>query len=145
MAAKENTRHAGMFGDEQHDGHIQEPPPANCVTADSIHILPEYLDNTLSTTTAERALPAAALELHPELRGTSWHRIGFRDASTILAHALLGAEGSEHTQDLAHWIARMLVVSGDVTVLDTKVLVLGDGVAVAFGDRSVYIQRGQQP
>ena len=28
MTAKENTRRADEFADQQHDGHVQEPPPA---------------------------------------------------------------------------------------------------------------------
>ncbi|MBR3225638.1 MAG: hypothetical protein IKF78_09990 [Atopobiaceae bacterium] len=135
----QETRRAGMFGDRQHDGHIQKPPPANCVAAETTHILPEELDNTLQTTTAEKALPAVALELHPELRGTSWHRVAWSTASTLLARALLGAD--EQVTALARWIARMLMASGDVTAFGSKVLVLGDGVAVAFGDRSLYVRR----
>ncbi len=137
MTANKSTRRVN-FG-EVNDGHIHEPPPANCVAADSKTILAEELDNTLQTTTAEKALSAVALELHPELRGTVWHRIAWSTASTLLAHALLGAD--EQVTALARWIARMLMVSGDVTAFGSKVLVLGDGVAVAFGDRSLYVRR----
>lgn len=138
MTANKSTRRVN-FG-EVNDGHIHEPPPANCMIANTDNILPEEdLDSLLQTTTAERALPAVALELHPQLRGTSWHRVAWSTASTLLAHALLGAD--EQVTALARWIARMLMVSGDVTAFGSKVLVLGDGVAVAFGDRSLYVRR----
>ena len=48
-------------------------------------------------------------------------------------------------QAIAHWIAQTLVVSGDVAAFDAKVLVLGKNASVVFGERTIYIQRGQQP
>ena len=130
------TRHAGKLADEQHDGHTQKSQPTICMATDSDTIL---LDNLLTTATAEHVLPRTALEMHPELRGTVWHRVGFRTATTILARALLGAD--ESVTSMANWISRMLVASGDVTVLDAKSLVLGEGAAVVFGDRSLYVMR----
>ena len=130
------TRHAGSFGEVQHDGHTQKSKPTICMATDFDTIL---LDNLLTTVTAEHVLPRTALEMHPELRGTVWHRVGFRTATTILARALLGAD--EGVTSMANWISRMLVASGDVTVLDAKVLVLGEGAAVVFGDRSMYVMR----
>ena len=126
MANNDNTHRAGSFAEMQHAGHTQKSQPTIGMATDSDTIL---LDNLLTT----------ALEMHPELRGTVWHRVGFRTATTILARALLGAD--ESVTSIANWISRMLMASGDVTVLDAKVLVLGEGAAVVFGDRSMYVQR----
>lgn len=138
MEAKENAHvrpHAGAsvsngtnsFPSDSHSRHTT--------------ILPEELDNLLSTTTAERALPPVALELHPELRGTVWHRVGFRTACTALAHALLGTEGDKRISAFAHLLAQVITAEGKATVLDGKVLVTGDGKATAFGDRALYVMR----
>ena len=101
----------------------------------------ECFDTILPSTTAERVLPEVALRLHPELRDTIWHRLGWRTATTILAHALLGIETDERISALANRIASAVTTSGAVSALDHKTLVQGEGRAVAFGDRSIYLLR----
>ena len=95
----------------------------------------------LPVVTAEHVLPTAALDMFPELRGTCWHRIGLKTACTAMARALLGTEGDERLLALAYQLARAVTTSGAVTALDHKTLVQGDGRAVAFGDRSLYLLR----
>lgn len=115
-------------------GPGKEPLPADyCVATDSMDILP--------VTTAEHVLPTVALDMFPELRGTCWHRMGWRTACTAMAHVLLGTEGDERISALAYRLAQAVTTSGAVTVLDHKTLVLDKGRAVAFGDRSLYLLR----
>lgn len=98
-------------------------------------------DELLQTTSVNHVLPRVALDLRPELRGTVWNRIGYKAACTILAHALLGGDCDERISLFASWLARILTANGDAIVLDGKTLVTGDGVTIAFADRTIYVMR----
>lgn len=135
--AEQFTRPAGSFGEVQRDGQANESPTV-CSVADSGNIL---LDDLLPCVTAERALPQIALLQLPELKGTTWHRIGWRTACTALAHVLLGTEGDERISAFAHRLAHVITAEGKATALDGKVLVTGDGTATAFGERTLYVMR----
>lgn len=114
------------------DGQEIEPLPADCAATDTMDILP--------TTTAERALPQIALELHPELKGTVWHRIGWRSACAAMARALLDDE--RVSISFARAVARAVCCSGQVVALDGRVLVLSDERAVVIGDRALFVRCG---
>ena len=133
MAAQRKSPTAGSFGEVQQIGQEDGPLPADCVATDTMDILP--------VVTAEHVLPTVALDMFPELRGTVWHRIGLKTACTAMARALLGTEGDERISARAYQLARAVTTSGSVTALDGKLLVQGDGRAVAFGDRSLYLLR----
>lgn len=132
MTARESPT-AGSFGEVQQIGQEDEPSTCDCVATDSMDILP--------ATTAEHVLPTVALDMFPELRGTVWHRIGWRTACTVMAHVLLGTADDERISALAYRLAQAVTASGAVTALDHKTLVLDKGRAVAFGDGSLYLLR----
>ena len=98
----------------------------------------EGFDNILPVVTAEHVLPMVALDMFPELRGTVWHRIGWRTACTVMAYVLL--DDARANISFARAVARAVCCSGQVVALDGRVLVLSDERAVVIGDRALFVR-----
>ena len=128
MAETEEARRVN-FGEDS-DGQEDGPTTCNCVA--------EGFDNILPVVTAEHVLPTVALDMLPELKGTVWHRIGWRSATTTLAHALL--DDARANISFARAVARAVCCSGQVVALDGRVLVLSDERAVVIGDRALFVR-----